>query len=75
MSSGTRAKLKPKATSVSATRMSTEKTMRRRGTRLATQPNAGITAIVVMNVPVNSQGRFSTPPVTPIVSRTGRNTA
>jgi hypothetical protein len=75
MLSGRAAKLRPKPTSVSATTTSTEGTIRRRGTRLAIQPNTGITTTVVMNVPVNSQGRFSTPLVTPIVSRTGRNTA
>ena len=47
--------------------------MRRRATREAIQPNSGIAATVATKVPVNSQCRLSTPPVMPMVSRTGRS--
>jgi hypothetical protein len=47
--------------------------MRRRATLEASQPNSGSTASVATKVPVNSHCRLSTPPATPMVSRTGRS--
>ena len=51
----------------------TQYRMRRRRTQPAIQPNSGIAARVAKKVPVNSHCRLSTPPVMPIVSRTGRS--
>lgn len=47
---------------------------RSRGQRLTTQANSGLMAVIAISVPVNSQGRFLTPPATPNSSRMGRNT-
>ena len=47
--------------------------MRRREARAASQPNKGIASSVATKVPVNNHCRLSTPPATPMVSRTGRN--
>ena len=45
-----------------------------RGRWVARNPKAGLTAAMLISVPVNSHGRFWTPPATPMSSRIGRTT-